>query len=53
MIDQQRLTQILVNLLSNSLKFTSEGFIHINCKIVEKNVKIIIKDSGIGISEED
>ncbi|CAD8161675.1 unnamed protein product [Paramecium pentaurelia] len=52
--DKQRILQILVNLLNNSIKFTKEGgCIHLN--ITEKEyycINIEVKDNGIGIAEE-
>ena len=51
--DSLRLFQILVNLASNSIKFTEYGFIKISVKKQSNNiVKFIIEDSGIGISRE-
>ncbi|CAG9318598.1 unnamed protein product [Blepharisma stoltei] len=51
--DQLRLSQIILNLLSNALKFTKEGWIEICCWLSLKNkLKISIKDTGIGISKE-
>ena len=55
--DAVRLTQVLINLLSNSIKFTSKGFVHLSVSIQEKNddqVKIafVVKDSGVGIAPE-
>lgn len=55
--DQVRLEQVLVNLCSNSLKFTKQGSIKIiaDVKIINKDknqITIKVKDSGIGISEE-
>ncbi|CAD8133733.1 unnamed protein product [Paramecium pentaurelia] len=52
--DKQRILQILVNLLNNSIKFTKEGgCIHLS--FIEKelyNINIEVKDNGIGIAEE-
>ncbi|CAG9327253.1 unnamed protein product [Blepharisma stoltei] len=51
--DPLRLSQVLLNLLSNALKFTLKGSIEIRCMLNEKNqLKITVKDTGIGISEE-
>lgn len=53
--DAYRLNQILVNLIGNALKFTSEGYVNVSI-LVEKeyadkiDLKIRVKDSGIGIS---
>ncbi len=52
-MDELRLRQILINLLSNSVKFTNSGVISLY--IYENNKKLFfeIKDSGIGIKKED
>lgn len=51
--DQYRLIQILSNLLSNSLKFTSEGEINLKIKSYrldsKQNLQFILSDTGIGI----
>ena len=52
--DAVRLTQILINLLSNALKFTHEGGVSIKVDCVEKkdeiaSLRFIISDTGIGI----
>ena len=56
--DMNRIKQIIVNLISNSVKFTEKGFVSINvsAKELTKNkyeVQIVVKDTGIGISEEN
>ncbi|WP_428024619.1 response regulator [Arcobacter sp.] len=52
-MDDLRLRQILINLLSNSLKFTNKG--EISLYLYEKSNKLFfeIKDSGIGIDNKD
>lgn len=48
--DRQRLDQIIKNLISNAIKFTSKGGITIfMAKYGEKEVSIEVKDTGIGI----
>ncbi len=50
--DETKLTQILLNLLNNALKFTDEGEISYGYSIVNNEVKFFVKDTGIGITEE-
>jgi len=56
--DDQRLTQVITNILSNAVKFTpEEGSIYLDSKIKsDKNnmcrVEICISDTGIGITEK-
>lgn len=54
LIDRIKVTQVIINLVSNALKFTSSGFIEVELGVVEKNgagcmLKCSVKDTGIGI----
>jgi len=51
--DSQRFCQIIINLLSNALKFTNKGQIEL-CALLTRNngLKIIVSDTGIGIPKE-
>jgi signal transduction histidine kinase len=53
--DRGKLKQILVNLLDNAAKFTEEGTIEISATRVSDNgsVEIAVKDTGVGIREEE
>lgn len=50
--DPTRLRQILVNLTGNAIKFTSAGFVLLTLEPVEGGVRFGVRDSGIGITEE-
>ncbi|QHS54578.1 PAS domain S-box protein [Mucilaginibacter sp. 14171R-50] len=55
--DRARLVQILLNLVSNSVKFTSRGGVNIDLKVIEQNDDIVrirfgVSDTGIGIAKD-
>jgi PAS domain S-box-containing protein len=53
-LDPSLLKNILINLLSNALKFSPEhSIIEINTSVHTEGIRIIVKDKGIGISKED
>ena len=52
--DKDKITQALVNILSNAIRYSNEGStIFIGEKLKDNKVIISIEDQGIGISEED
>jgi len=52
--DSVRISQILINLIANAIKFTSSGSVLIAAKKVGDNrVRIKVQDTGIGLDEEE
>lgn len=53
LVDQQRISQVLSNFISNAIKFSpAETNIHIGMEKADGNVKVYVKDSGPGIDDE-
>ena len=50
--DEDRLQQILFNLVSNAIKFTQRGWIAVSIEIIDIDARVMVKDTGIGISKE-
>ena len=53
MLDKNKMRQVILNLIDNSIKYTQEGGIIIDTKIVNSKLQILIKDTGGGMSKED
>ncbi len=51
--DKDRIKQVLVNLISNAIKYTEEGNIDVAVEEESKFGRIIIKDTGPGITDSD
>lgn len=60
-IDHLQMTQVIKNLIDNSVKYTLTGFVHVNLKINSVKVKrsivktalFSVEDSGVGLSDGD
>lgn len=50
--DSYRIKQILTNIATNAIKFTKEGSVTIHAGQEKENIKITIKDTGIGIDKK-
>jgi signal transduction histidine kinase len=52
--DERKVKQVLLNLLSNALKFTPEGGrIDVRAAVNDSEIQITVTDTGIGITPED
>lgn len=51
--DSGKVKQVLINLIGNGLKFTEQGGITITTQILEGFVKVMVTDTGRGISKEN
>jgi signal transduction histidine kinase len=50
--DKNRLHQVLMNFVTNAIKFTSEGSITVGYEIEGNDVKFYVKDTGMGIAPQ-
>ncbi len=51
--DEGRVRQVLLNLISNGLKFTEKGSVTITIEVIKKGeLKFIVSDTGVGINSE-
>jgi len=56
--DPAKLSQVLLNLIGNSIKFVENGSISLNISLIKERqdkvwIEFVVSDTGIGISEED
>ncbi len=51
--DRRRVSQILINLLNNAIKFTETGSVKVTCGVLADKLITSVSDTGIGIHEAD
>tara|TARA_R110001583_G_scaffold34847_1_gene116573 strand:- start:17443 stop:20181 length:2739 start_codon:yes stop_codon:yes gene_type:complete len=52
--DESKIRQVIINLIGNAIKFTSEGFVHVSVELLNNNfIQVSVKDSGTGILKEE
>lgn len=51
-LDEEKINQVIMNLVDNSIKYTQKGGIVIKCKMKNEKLKIEIMDTGMGMNKE-
>ena len=51
--DEQRIAQVLLNLLGNAIKFTEEGEVRVEVVVSDQTFLVSVSDTGPGLSETD
>ena len=50
-VDADRIIQVLLNLISNAVKFTKEGTVTVRSEIIDTHFQISVVDQGVGIAK--
>ncbi len=50
--DEYCATQALSNLMDNAIKYTNTGYVKVNAEVRDDCIRVMIKDTGIGMSKE-
>jgi len=51
-IDNEKLLQVLINLISNACKFTQDGTITLDIRLINERLQFAVSDTGIGIEQK-
>lgn len=52
-LEREKITQVLINLLGNAIKFTEHGSVQLAVSVENNNLRFDVSDTGIGISKEN
>ena len=52
-IDEEKIRQVVINLIDNSIKYTDKGRVAVDLRQVGKNLEFSVSDTGAGIKKDD
>jgi signal transduction histidine kinase/DNA-binding response OmpR family regulator len=52
-VDTTRIRQVLLNLLSNAIRFTRQGGVTVAARLADREIRVSVADTGIGIAPQD
>lgn len=52
-LDRNRFKQVIINFMTNAVKYTVVGYIKMGYKYVDNGIKVYVEDTGIGIAKEN
>ena len=50
-VDKEKIRQVIMNVIDNAIRYTEKGGVTINLKSQNSNLKIIVKDTGAGLTK--
>jgi len=50
--DSEKLSRIIIHLVDNAIKFTSQGSVSVDCRVIDQQLQISVSDTGIGIAQD-
>jgi signal transduction histidine kinase len=53
MLDEEKMTEVISNVVNNDIKYTEKGGITIKVKKLKSKIMIIVKDTGVGMTEDE
>jgi signal transduction histidine kinase len=53
LVDKDKLRQVFINLIDNSIKYTEKGKIEVNVEKIDSKVRIEVADTGAGLTREE
>ena len=51
--DELRLRQVLINLISNAIRYTDKGIVRLKCSVEDGVLEFQVEDTGRGIADQD